>query len=486
MTDPDEVIGFLAGQAEAQVETHISIIFLHADTAYKLKRAVRFSYLDYSTLARRKAFCEAELALNRRTAPELYRRVRAITRAASGGLEFDGPGAPVEYVLEMQRFAEADLFDAMAQTGRLTAPLLRMLTDAIAAFHQTAELTPRDGAALLRKVVEGNAANLAAFGLDPALVDEVNAGCRAAVQAHAALLAGRGAGIHRCHGDLHLGNIVLWRGKPLLFDCIEFSEDFACIDPLYDLAFLLMDLLRRGERGFASLVFNRYLDRTTEAGGMAAMPLFIAARAAIRAHILAAQERAEEGGAYLALAAEVLRPAVPRLLAIGGFSGSGKSTLAAVLAAEFAPVPGARILRTDVLRKILCGVAPETRLPESAYTREMNGKVYAKMYAQAELALRAGYSVILDAAFLRLEEREEAAALAARLGLDFSGFWLDAPEEVLIARLDARRDDASDAGVAVLRRQQALETGEIRWPRIDATAASAGQREAVMKRLARG
>ncbi len=486
MAEQDEIIAFLAQGAEARAETHISIVFLHADTAYKLKRAVRFSYIDYSTLARRKAYCEVELTLNRRTAPELYRRVRAITRAASGGLEFDGPGAPVEYVLEMQRFAEADLFDAMARAGRLTAPLLRTLTDTIAAFHQMAELTPRDGAALLRKVVEGNAANLAAFGLDPALVNEVNAACRAAVAAQAALLAGRGAGIHRCHGDLHLGNIVLWRGKPLVFDCIEFSEDFACIDPLYDLAFLLMDLLHRGERGFAALVFNRYLDRTTEAGGMAAMPLFIAARAAIRAHIAMAQGRAGEGGAYLALAAQVLRPAMPRLLAIGGYSGSGKSTLAAVLAPEFVPVPGARILRTDVLRKILCGVAPETRLPESAYTREMNGKVYAEMHAQAELALRAGYSTILDAAFLRLEERSAAAALAARLGVDFSGFWLDAPEEVLITRLDARRDDASDAGVAVLRRQRALETGDIRWTRIDATAASAVQRDTVMKHLARG
>jgi hypothetical protein len=484
--EQDEVIAFLAQGAEARVETHISIVFLLGDTAYKLKRAVRFSYVDYSTLARRKACCEAELMLNRRTAPEMYRRVRAITRAALGGLEFDGPGAAVDYVLEMQRFAEADLFDSMAQAGKLTAPLLRDLTDNIAAFHQKAERTPRDGAALLRGVVEGNAQNLAKAGFDRHLVAEVNTGCRAAVEAHAALLAARGAGIRRCHGDLHLGNIVLWQGKPLLFDCIEFSEDFACIDPLYDIAFLLMDLLRRGERSFAALVFNRYLDGTGEAGGMAALPLFIAVRAAIRAHVLAAQGRAGEGGAYLALASEVLRPAAPRLLAIGGFSGTGKSTLAAALAPEFAPVPGARILRTDVLRKTLCGVAPETRLPESAYTREMNGKVYARMYAHAEAALASGYCAILDAAFLRFEEREEAAAMAARLGVRFSGFWLDAPAEVLIARLDARRDDASDAGVAVLRHQQALETGEIRWTRIDAAAASAVQRDTAMKYLARG
>lgn len=486
MSDQDEVIAFLARGSEARVQTHISIVFLHADTAYKLKRAVRFSYLDYSTLARRKAFCEAELALNRRTAPELYRRVRAITRAALGGLEFDGAGEPVDYVLEMRRFAEADVFDSLAQAGKLTARLLRDLTDNIAAFHRQAECTPRDGAVLLRGVVEGNAENLAKAGFDPALVAQVNAACRAAVEAHAPLLAARGEGIRRCHGDLHLGNIVLWQGQPLLFDCIEFSEGFACIDPLYDLAFLLMDLLHRGERDFAALVFNRYLDRTSEADGMAAMPLFVAVRAAIRAHVLAVQGKAEEGKTYLALAAEVLCPATPRLLAIGGVSGSGKSTLAAALASEFTPAPGARVLRSDVLRKTLCGVAPETRLPESAYTREMNARVYAALHVQAEAALAVGYSVILDAAFLRQEEREAVAALAVRLGKGFVGFWLDAPDEVLIARLDARCDDASDAGAAVLRRQRVLETGEIRWTRIDAARPKAAQRDAVVKNLARG
>lgn len=486
MPDQDEVIAFLARDAEARVETHISIVFLHADTAYKLKRAVRFSYLDYSTLARRKAFCEAELALNRRTAPQLYRRVRAITRIATGGVEFDGPGEVVDYVLEMRRFVEADVFDSLAQAGKLTLPLLRDLTDNIADFHRRAERTPRDGAALLRGVVEGNAENLAKAGFDPALVSRVNAACRAAVEAQAPLLTARGAGVRRCHGDLHLGNIVLWQGHPLLFDCIEFSDDFACIDPLYDLAFLLMDLLHRGERCFAALVFNRYLDRTTEAAGMVAMPLFIAVRAVIRAHVLAVQGRGEEGKTYLALAAEVLRPATPRLLAVGGVSGSGKSTLAVAVAPELSPVPGARVLRTDVLRKILCGVAPETRLPASAYTQEMSAKVYAEMLAQAEAALAAGYTVILDAAFLRQEDREAAAALAVRLGVAFSGFWLDAPDEVLVARLDARRGDASDAGADVLRRQREWETGEIGWTRIDAAQPRATQNDAVMKNLARG
>ena len=473
MPDQDEVIAFLAQGEDARAETHISIVFLHPGIAYKLKRAVRLPYLDYSTLARRQAFCEAEVALNRRTAPALYLGVRAITRAAAGGLEFDGPGAPVEYVVAMRRFAEADLLESLAKAGRLTTPLLRDLTDAIAAFHAAAEPALRDGAALLRGVIAGNAERLAQCGFDPVLVAAVNASCRATLAGRAALLTARGAKIRRCHGDLHLGNIVLWEGRPLIFDCIEFSEDFACIDPLYDLAFLLMDLLRRGEGGFAALVANRYFDRMEESAGLAVLPLFIAVRAAIRAHVRAAQGRADEGAGYLALAAAALAPATPRLLAIGGLSGAGKSTLAAALAPELAPMPGARVLRSDVLRKTLCGVVPETRLPESAYTREMNAKVYARLYEEAEAALQAGASVILDAAFLRGEERAEAEALAVRLGVAFHGVWLEAPDEVLAARLQARRGDASDAGVEVLRRQQALETGAITWARLRAAPVEA-------------
>ncbi len=473
MSDQAEVIAFLSRAAEAREETHISIIFLGADTVWKLKRAVRFSYLDYSTLELRKKYCEVELVLNRRTAPDLYRRVCAITRTANGGLEFDGPGPAVDYVLEMRRFPAGALLEDLAEAGQLTPAMLRSLTDAIAAFHKAAETVPGGGAASMRAVIEDNAANLIACqNLPQPLVARVNAASLATLAARAELLDRRVAQgkIRRCHGDLHLRNIVLWQGRPTLFDAIEFNDAFSCIDVLYDLAFLLMDLLHRGDADAAALVCNRYLDRADEADGLPLLPLFISVRASIRAHVAVAQGKGDEALAYLTLADAVLRPAAPRLLAIGGLSGTGKSTLAAALAGRFPPMPGARVLRSDVLRKTLCGVAPEVRLPASAYTPEMNTRIYAELHTQAEAALAAGYSVILDAAFLRAEDRAAAQTLAQRVGVPFAGIWLEAPESLLAARLDARLDDASDADAGIMRRQPALVTGEISWTRLDATA----------------
>jgi aminoglycoside phosphotransferase family enzyme len=474
MSDQAEIITFLSQTAEVQEETHISIIFLVGSTAYKLKRAVRFPYVDYSTLESRKKHCEAELALNRRTAPEIYRRVRAITRTADGGLEFDGPGAPADYVLEMRRFSDHALFEDIIQAGQLTPALLRDLTDEIVAFHKIAETAPGGGVVAMRAVIEGNAANLdgGCPPLSRELVERVNDASFAALAAHAALLDRRASAgkIRRCHGDLHLRNIVLWQGRPVLFDAIEFSDAFSCIDILYDLAFLLMDLLHRGERDAAAQVYNRYFDLTREADGLPLLPLFISMRAAIRAHVMLAQGRADEAQAYLTLADEALRPAAPCLLAIGGLSGTGKSTLAAALAGNYPPMPGARVLRSDVLRKTLAGVAPEVRLPESGYNPEMNRRVYAELYAEAEAALTAGYSVILDAAFLRGEDRTAAEALGQRCSAPFTGLWLEAPEALLAARLEARGSDASDAGVEVMRRQRAAVAGEIGWARLDAAA----------------
>lgn len=468
MAEQAEAVAFLSGCAEEIFSTHISRVFLKGDTAYKLKRAVHFPYVDYSSLAARKVFCERELKLNRRTAPSLYRRVRALTRAADGGLDWDGPGVPVEYVLEMRRFPNDALFSRMAGQGKITKALLRELTDAIADFHAHAEIVQGAG---LKDVIEGNQERLVAScpPLERAEVDRLNKAALEEYAKQAALLARRAkAGrVRRCHGDLHLGNILLLDGHPALFDCIEFSDEFACIDVLYDLAFLLMDLLHRGDGAGASLVANRYLDVSNDDGGLALLPLFISVRAAIRAHIGVAQGKSEAAG-YLALAARALRCAAPCLLAVGGFSGSGKSTLAAALAPHLPPISGARVLRSDVLRKRLAGVAPETRLPEEAYTKEASMRVYAKMLALAEEAVRAGSSVILDAAFLRKAERDAAAALAVRLGVPFTGFWLDAPDAVLEPRLAARRNDASDAGMEVLHAQRRIAEPAMEWRRIDA------------------
>lgn len=488
MDDQREVIAFLSegasygrpAAAVERIETHISIVFLVADRAYKLKRAVRFSYVDYSTPALREKHCRAELALNRRTAPALYLCVRAITRGPGGNLAFDGDGAVLDWVVEMRRFSERDLFDRLAEAHKLTPDLMRDLADAVAGFHGAAEIAPGGGRAGIAETIAANRHNLlrSCPPLDPQEVEKLHAAWTAALSAVGGLLdVRRDEGkVRRCHGDLHLRNICLLDGRPTPFDCIEFSDRLACIDVLYDLAFLLMDLVRRGLNGLASIVFNRYLDLTADLDGLPALPLFMSMRAAVRALVAAtlarqngADRAAREAQAYLAIAGALLRPHPPCLIAIGGRSGVGKSTLAQALAPDLPPAPGARVVRSDVLRKRLFDVAPEVRLPPSAYETAVTERVYRGLHEQALTSLAAGYTVIVDAAFLREDERRHIAACAARAGVPFVGLWLEAPSDVLAARIGARRRDASDADVEVLRRQLAVDPGPIAWHRIDAT-----------------
>jgi uncharacterized protein len=491
MDDQREVIAFLAdgasygmpGATVERIATHCSMIFLVGERAYKLKRAVLFSYLDYSTVARRERFCRAELALNRRTAPEIYLALRVVTREPQG-LTFDGGGPVLDWVVEMRRFGADALFEQMAEAGRLDAGLMRELADAIAAFHDAAEVTPtQGGAAALDTTLIENDRNLrlAAPPLDDTAIGALRDAARARLAQVTPLLdARRGRGrVRRCHGDLHLGNVCLFDGRPTLFDCIEFNDAFSCIDTLYDIAFLLMDLAERGLGGLANLVFNRYLERSGDSGGLAALPLFLSARAGVRAHVLGARMRAESGEkaaattaqarAYLAFATAVLREHPPRLIAVGGLSGSGKSTVAQALAANLPPTPGARIVRSDTLRKRLMQVAPETRLPRESYSLAAAQAVYAASRAEAASVLAAGYSAILDAAFLRADERQQAAAVARQAGVPFTGLWLQAPAKTLASRLDNRHGDASDADRAVLEQQLGFDIGSLDWHVVDAS-----------------
>jgi uncharacterized protein len=490
MDDQAEALAFLAagagsGRAGGKVvrfDTHASAVFLVGQRAYKLKRAVRYSYLDYGSIERREAACRAELEINRRMAPALYLGVRAIRRRADGTVGFDGAGDVVDWVVEMRRFDTSTLFDRLAERGRLTAPLLRALADVIAAFHDGAERTQEGGgSAGIARVIAGNDENLRAAGamLDGDAVARLNAAARAALAAAADLLERRkrDGKVRRCHGDLHLGNICLVAGKPTLFDAIEFSVELASIDVLYDLAFVLMDLVHRQLGGFANLVLNRYLDLTRDDAGLAAMPLYLSVRAGIRAHVSAAaaaqqqtrtaqQDKEQAARSYLALALALLAPRAPRLVAIGGLSGSGKSTLAQALAPALLPVPGARVLRSDVLRKALLDLPPEVPLPPGAYSHAMARQVYARLQREAARILAAGFSVILDATFLDPRERESAEHIAANAGVPFTGIWLEARREVMATRLSERKRDASDATVAVLEKQIETEPGPIAWQRI--------------------
>ncbi|PKU26084.1 AAA family ATPase [Telmatospirillum siberiense] len=480
-----------------RIDTHISSIFLAGERAYKLKRAVRLPFLDFTTLEQRRTACERELVVNRRTAPELYLGLVAVTRDKGGALAFDGEGATVDWVIVMARFDQEHLFDRLAAKGGLARDDARALADVIASFHQSAEPQSEwGGEAGASFTINTNQASLARFApglFDPAQVGAVTDGSLAWLFRLSPLLERRRLNglVRRCHGDLHLGNICLFKGRPTLFDAIEFNEEFACIDVFYDLSFLIMDLEARGLPDLASAVFNRYLERTGDFDALPALPLFLSLRAAIRAHVCAATAeaggRAEKRGeavAYLARAGAYLAPSPPRLLAVGGLSGSGKSRLAADLAPFVGAAPGAVALRSDVLRKHLAGIDPFTRLSAEGYSEEMTGRTYATLYEQAERILRAGHAVIADAVFSRPEQRAAIEAVASRAGVPFDGLWLDADPKVLRERVDARRNDASDATVAVLERQLTYPLGDIFWRRYDASGGKAETFLAVRKDLA--
>ncbi|CAA7619995.1 conserved hypothetical protein [Candidatus Terasakiella magnetica] len=472
------------GAVVERIETHISTVFLVGERAYKLKKPIRLPFLDFSTLAARKAACEAELAINTRAAPSLYLGVRPITREANGDLALAGAGEPVDWVVEMRRFDNATLFDRLVRDGGLDRPRMNELTEAIAAFHATAPIRrDRGGAKGLAWTIDTNRATMvqqAPAFLDPAKVEELAKASHQALARHAPLLeARREAGkVRQSHGDLHLGNICLFQGKPTVFDAIEFSEDIACIDVFYDLAFLLMDLDHRGARQMANWVMNHYLDITGDYDGVAPLPLFLSLRAGVRSHVAATMaasaqgERQEHLGAdarsYLDAALSYLSPPPPRLLAVGGLSGSGKSRMGRELA-PFLAVPGAAVVRTDALRKHLMRVSIHDRLGPEGYTPEVGQQTYQALYGTCAALLAAGHSVVADAVFARPEERSAIETVAAAAGVRFDGLWLEAPPDLAAKRILARRANVSDATPQVLERQLGYDLGDIAWTRIDST-----------------
>lgn len=492
--DQSEAIAFLSSPATygqdvdtvERIDTHISVVFLAGTRAYKLKRAVRYSYVDFSTRELRRAACNAEVRINRRTAPELYLGVVALTRGAGGSLELGGDGVAVDWLVEMVRFDQDGLFDRMARRGALSEPLMRAVADAVLDLHAAAEIRrDRGGRDGMTRVVQGNVADLRGFTDKPFKAAEIARYSRLAEAAldrvGKALDERRRDGFVRlCHGDLHLRNICLIDGTPRLFDAIEFNEDIACCDVLYDLAFLVMDLMHRKLRPLANLVFNRYLAMSGDTAGLAHFGLFLSCRAAVRAKTTATSAAAQtkpseadrlraEAVRYLADACTFLSPVPQRLVAVGGLSGSGKSTLAAALAPTLGAPPGALVLRSDVIRKRLFGVDPCSPLDETGYTGAVTRRVYGQIERRAGEALRAGYSVIADAVYARPAQRERIAEVAAAAGVPFTGLWLEVPPEKLATRLRGRGADASDAGEWVLRRQLSTDMGAIDWRHIEAS-----------------
>jgi aminoglycoside phosphotransferase family enzyme/predicted kinase len=471
--DQQEVADFLAGLAGGPpTETHVSAVFIGRDTVWKLKKAVRMPFLDFHTKAARAHFLQRELELNQPAAPDIYRDVVGITRKPDGSLEFSHDD-PIDFVLRMARVPDRDFLDVMATDNRLTPALLDALADTVAAYH--ANRTPlhgRDAVETMRRITEGNthAALLARLPSDDVLAWKRQ--MMAAIKARQPWLAARPCADHirRCHGDLHLGNLCLWDGKPVPFDALEFDENLATIDVAYDLAFLLMDLDHRVGRAAANRVMNRYVARTGDADLPGGLPIFLSQRAMVRAHVLASSR--QDGSAYLAAALAYLQPATPVTIAIGGLQGTGKSTLARALAPEIGPAPGALILRSDEIRKRLFGLPPEARLPQDAYNEEANTATNTALVEQAQTAAATGHAVIVDATFLDRTVRTTLADAIAPTGMRFLGIWLHAPMKLLEQRITARQPDASDATVAVLRLAARDDPGAGDWLPVDATDAT--------------
>jgi aminoglycoside phosphotransferase family enzyme/predicted kinase len=497
--DQTDVIAFLSSPvahgAAAPVETissHASIVFLAGERAFKLKRAVKLPYLDFSTVTIREAACRNEHRLNAPAAPELYRGVRRITRRPDGALGFDGDGPLVDTVVEMTRFGQDAILDRVAARGDLTPALQTALAETIAEFHAAA--APAQVASGRQAMADVIALNRRALDLcgafEAAEIEALDDATRRRLDRHAAMLdqRARAGEVRRCHGDLHLRNICLIGGRPRLYDCLDFSERLATVDTLYDLAFLLMDLWRLDLRREANIIANRYCDLAGEIEGFCLLAFFMAARATVRAHVEATMartgqpERLKEARRYFALAGELLDAAAPRLIALGGFSGSGKTTVAEALAFRLHPAPGARILETDRIRKAMHGVPALRALPQEAYAPGVSQAVYQAQADQAAALTRAGASVVAGAVFDREETRLAIAAAAG--GAEFTGVWLTASATTLADRIASRPASASDATAAVLDQQMRKPPGEMTWAAVDVSAGDPAQTVRDVRRLA--
>jgi uncharacterized protein len=491
----EEVIAFLSEPLSYRgvvrvdrIETHANLVFLAGSDAWKIKRAVRFAYMDFSTLEKRRAACAREIEVNQRLAPALYLGAVAITRTLHGGLEFGGNGEVIEWAVHMRRFQQRALLSNIAAGKGISPQLAKTLADTVFESHRQADRsTGLTGEEQMRQLLDSLCGGLAKSHVLDA--QDVRNFCNRAegqlCRAAAALndRAHRGC-IRRCHGDLHLANIVLWQGRPMLYDAIEFDEMLATIDTLYDLAFLLMDLDWYRQRPAANVVLNRYYWHSRDDRdwtGLQTLPLFLGVRAGVRAMVVADRAAQQTAAAsqsscmraqtYLHAAIGYLTPAAPQLIAVAGLSGSGKSTLAAALAPLLPPAPGAMHLRSDLQRKTLFGVPETVRLAASAYTPEVSRIVYEALLKKARIALAAGQSVVVDAVYASFEERRSIESVGCACGVPFQGLWLQTDPDQLIARVTARRDDASDATAGVVREQLRFDAEPLSaaWTAIDSS-----------------
>ena len=473
------------------METHISWVLLTGTFAYKIKKPLNLGFADFSTLGLRGHYCEEELRLNRRFAPELYLDVVEI-RGTPDAPRVNGEGPLLDYAVRMRQFAQEALAGNRLGRGQFGAPEIDALAASISAFHAKAPICgPRARFGSSDAVREQAFQNfeqmhpLVRSAADDRLLRAVRHWTERELAFRRGVFAARRREgfVRECHGDLHLANIVVLDGRPVPFDCLEFNEELRWIDVMSEAAFLFMDLAHRTRADLGWRFLNRYLEATGDYEGLEVFRFYAVYRAVVRAkvHLLESLQRnqlapAKYGGRrafrdYLALAENLSRPAPPALIITHGLSGSGKTTATQPLVEQI----GAVRLRSDLERKRLHGLAPlasSGSVPGAGlYTREATARVYRRLGELSRKILGLGIPVVVDAAFLRRTEREAFRSLAERLGASFAILDFHAPVEMLrrrVAERSARGDDASEAGVSVLERQ--IETREPLMPAETAVA----------------
>lgn len=459
-------------------ETHISWILVADGYAWKIKKAVHFDFLDFSSLAARRFYCEEELRLNRRLAPALYLDVQSITGSVDVP-ELAGAGEPIEYALRMRAFTQASLWSERVENGAITPEEVDQLAQNLACFHQQAPAAPASSQwgspALLDSGANDILTTLRASFTEAGSARQVAMLSAWHVATHAQLRVAferrkREGQVREGHGDLHCGNILNLQGQATAFDCIEFNEGLRWIDVLNDLAFVTMDLQVLGQPRLAARLLDRYLAATGDYLDLALLRYYQTLRALVRCkvHVLRLQELGAEEPQraaclqrvqdYLAFAVGCAQPARAALMITHGFSGSGKSTVAGI-AVEAC---GAVRIRSDVERKRMHGIdaaSPAAAAPAGGlYAPAASAATYARLAVLARSIVKAGWPVIVDAAFLQKDQRQAFAALALELGVPFLILDVCADEAILRERLvlrSRRGGDPSDAGEAVLEHQLA-------------------------------
>ena len=465
------------------IETHISWVFLTGRYAYKIKKPVNFGFLDFSTLEKRRFYCQEEVRLNQRLAKEWYLEVVAITGQPSHP-KMGGAVPALEHAVKMVQFPTSQTLRDSAENGQLSKHEIDQISEIIANFHSSIEIT--DGHSPFGDSHEINHWCHENFHhIRPLLdgkhqlsqLDAIEAWSKAENVAKSLLMQQRKQQgyVRECHGDLHLGNMVQINGKVILFDCIEFNPLLRWIDVISEVAFLVMDLLHLGYDGFAYRFLNRYVQHTGDYHGLVLFRYYLIYRALVRAKVTLLRKAQNpdkatcghiysEYTAYADLAECFIHINQTELIITHGFSGTGKSTYASQLAEKI----GAIQIRSDLERKRLYGFPAQgitgSGIESGIYTQEAGEKTYHHLTKLAKTVLESGFSVIIDAAFLKVGQRNLFRQLASELKVKFTIIDFQASEEMLCNRIKQRQNDPSEATVAVLRQQiqtaQALSENE--------------------------